>query len=44
MVGDEEIVIRRFRRVKGPSKVLVGKTPPVRHVSVKELEEKAETT
>ena len=42
-VSDEEIVIRRFRRVKDPLKVLVGKTPSVRHVPVEEFEEKAET-
>lgn len=42
-VSDEEIVIRRFRRVKDPLKVLVGKTPSVRRVPVEEFEEKAET-
>ena len=42
-VSDEEIVIKRFRRVKDPLKVLVGKTPSVRHVPVEEFEEKAET-
>ncbi len=42
-VSDEEIVIRRFRRVKDPLRVLVGKTPSVRHVPVEEFEEKAET-
>lgn len=42
-VSDEEIVIRRFRRVKDPLRVLVGKTPSVRRVPVEEFEEKAET-
>jgi len=42
-VGEEEIVVRRFRRVKYPLKVLVGKTSSVRHVPVEELEEEAET-
>jgi len=41
-VSEEEILVRRFRRVKDPLKVLVGKTPYVRHVPVEELEEKAE--
>jgi len=41
-VSDEEILVKRFRRVKDPLKVLVGKTPSVRHVPVEELEEKAE--
>jgi len=42
-VSDEEIVVRRFRRVKDPLKILIGKTPSLRHVPVEELEEKAET-
>jgi len=42
-VGEEEIVVRRFRIVKDPLKVLVGKTPSVRHVPVEEFEEEAET-
>ncbi|MEM3726620.1 MAG: AbrB/MazE/SpoVT family DNA-binding domain-containing protein [Candidatus Bathyarchaeia archaeon] len=41
-VSDEEIVIRRFRRIKEPLKVLVGKTVSNRHVPIEELEEKAE--
>ena len=41
-VSDDEIIVRRFRRVKDPLKVLVGKTPSVRHVSVEEVEEEAE--
>ena len=42
-IGEEEIIVRRFRRVKDPLKVLVGKTPSVRQVPVEELEEEAET-
>lgn len=42
-VSDEEIIIRRFRRLKNPLKTLVGETPSVRHVPVEELEEEAET-
>jgi AbrB family looped-hinge helix DNA binding protein len=41
-VSDEEIVVRRFRRVKDPLRILIGKTPSLRHVPVEELEEKAE--
>jgi len=37
------IIIKRFRRVKNPLKVLIGKTVFPRHVSIEELEEKAET-
>ncbi|MDI6805786.1 MAG: AbrB/MazE/SpoVT family DNA-binding domain-containing protein [Candidatus Bathyarchaeia archaeon] len=42
-VSDEEIVIKRFRKVKDPLKVLVGKTASRCHIPVKEFEEKAET-
>mgnify|MGYP001080622942 CR=1 FL=1 len=42
-VSEEEIVVRRFRRVKDPLKVLVGKAPSVRHVPVEKFEEEAET-
>jgi len=43
-VDDEgEIVIKRFRRVEDPLKVLIGRTSSARHVSIEELEEKAET-
>ncbi|MDH7477695.1 MAG: AbrB family transcriptional regulator [Candidatus Bathyarchaeota archaeon] len=42
-VSDEEIVIKRFRKVKEPLKVLVGKTVSRRGISVEEFEEKAET-
>jgi len=38
-----EIVIKRFRRVKDPLKVLIGRTASPLHVSIEELEEKAET-
>ncbi|MDH5451281.1 MAG: AbrB/MazE/SpoVT family DNA-binding domain-containing protein [Candidatus Bathyarchaeota archaeon] len=42
-VSEEEIIVRRFRRVKDPLKVLVGETPSVRHVPAEEFEEEAET-
>ncbi|MGB9714776.1 MAG: AbrB/MazE/SpoVT family DNA-binding domain-containing protein [Candidatus Bathyarchaeales archaeon] len=42
-ISDEEIIIRRFKRIKEPLKVLVGKTASNRHVTIEELEEKAET-
>lgn len=42
-VSDEEIVIKRFRKVKEPLKVLVGKTASKRHIPVEEFEEKVET-
>lgn len=42
-VSDEEILIRRFRKVKKPLKVLVGKIASERHIPVEEFEEKAET-
>ena len=42
-VSEEEIVLRRFRRVKEPLKVLVGERPFPRHVPIEELEEKMET-
>ena len=41
-VSEEEIVLRRFRRVKDPLKALVGKKPFPRHVPIEELEEKKE--
>jgi len=42
---DEEgtIVIKRFRRVRDPLDVLIGKTTSPVHVTIEELEEKAET-
>ena len=42
-VSEEEIVVKRFRRIKDPLKVLVGETPSEHHVPIRELEEKAET-
>jgi len=42
-VSEEEILLKRFRRIKEPLKVLVGERPFGRHVPVDELEEKAET-
>ncbi len=42
-VSEEEIILKRFRRMKEPLKVLVGKTPSARHIPIEELEEKAET-
>ncbi|KPV62682.1 MAG: SpoVT / AbrB like domain protein [Candidatus Bathyarchaeota archaeon BA2] len=41
-VSEEEIVVRRFRRVKEPLRMLVGKNVSSRHVPIEELEEKAE--
>jgi len=41
-VSDEEILIKRFKRVEDPLKVLVGKRPYHRHVPIEELEEKVE--
>jgi AbrB family looped-hinge helix DNA binding protein len=42
-VSTEEIVVKRFRRLKDPLKVLVGKTASTRHIPVEEIEEWAET-
>ena len=42
-LNEEEIIIRRFRRVKEPLKVLIGKKVSDRHVPIEELEEKIET-
>jgi len=41
-LNEEEIIIRRFRRVKEPLKVLIGKKVSDRHVPIEELEEKIE--
>lgn len=41
--SEEELRVRRFRVVKDPLRVLVGKRKFKRHVPVKELEEKAES-
>ncbi|MFQ5711684.1 MAG: AbrB/MazE/SpoVT family DNA-binding domain-containing protein [Candidatus Geothermarchaeales archaeon] len=42
-VSEEEIVVRRFRRIKNPLKVLIGEKPYARRVPVEEIEEKAES-
>jgi len=42
-LSEEEILLKRFRRVKAPLKVLIGKKPFPHHVPIEELEEKAET-
>jgi len=43
-VDDEGvIIIKRFRRVKDPLRVLIGRTASPHHVGIEELEEKAET-
>lgn len=42
-VSAEEIIIKRFRRVKDPLTVLVGRVPFIRHIPVEEFEEEAET-
>jgi len=43
-VDDEGvIIIKRFRRIKDPLGVLIGRTASPRHVGIEELEEKAET-
>jgi len=41
-VSEEEILVKRFRRVKDPLKLLVGKTPSTCRIPEEELEEKAE--
>lgn len=42
-ISAEEIVVKRFRRLKDPLKVLIGKTVSTRHIPVEEIEEHAET-
>ena len=42
-ISAEEIVVKRFRRLKDPLKVLIGKTASTRHIPVEEIEERAET-
>ena len=42
-ISAEEIVVKRFRRLKDPLKVLIGKTVSARHIPVEEIEEHAET-
>lgn len=34
---------KRFRRLKNPLKMLIGKTVSTRHIPVEEIEERAET-
>ena len=41
-LSEEEIIIRRFRRLKEPLKVLIGKKVSDRHIPIEELEEKVE--
>jgi AbrB family looped-hinge helix DNA binding protein len=41
-VSTEEILVKRFRRLKDPLKVLIGKTA-ARHIPIEEIEESAET-
>ena len=43
ILDEEGIVIKRFRKIKNPLKVLIGETASKRHVSIEELEEKAES-
>jgi len=43
VLNEEEILIKRFKKVKNPLKVLVGKTPSKRRISIEEFEEKAES-
>jgi AbrB family looped-hinge helix DNA binding protein len=42
ILGEEGIVIKRFRKVRNPLQVLIGETPSRRHVSIEELDENAE--
>jgi len=42
-ISAEEIVVKRFRRLKDPLKVLIGKTASTRRIPVEEIEEHAET-
>ena len=42
-VSAEEIIVKRFRRLKDPLKVLIGKTASTRHIPVEKIEEWAET-
>jgi len=41
-VSEEQILVRRFRRLKDPLRSLIGKNPYKRHVPIEELEEKIE--
>lgn len=42
-IDEEQILVKRFRRVKDPLTILIGKTPYKRHAPIKELEERVET-
>ena len=42
-LSEEEILLKRFRRVKAPLKVLIGEKSLSYHIMVEELEEKVET-
>jgi len=42
-LSDEEILLKKFRRVKAPLKMLIGEKPFPYHVPVEDLEEKVET-
>jgi len=41
-INENNILIRRVRRVKDPLRFLIGKKPYPRHIPIEELEEKAE--
>jgi len=43
LITKRKIIVWRFRKVKDPLRKLVGKTLSVRHISIEEFEEKAET-
>ena len=42
-LSEEEILLKRFKRVKAPLKMLIGEKPFPYHVPVEDLEEKVET-
>ena len=42
-IDENNILIRRLRRVKDPLRFLIGEKPYPRHIPIEELEEKAET-
>jgi len=41
-IDENNILIRRLRRVKDPLRFLIGEKPYPRHIPIEELEEKAE--
>ncbi|MCD6529527.1 AbrB/MazE/SpoVT family DNA-binding domain-containing protein [Candidatus Bathyarchaeota archaeon] len=41
-VDENNILLRRFKRVKDPLRFLIGEKPYPRHVPIEELEEKVE--